>query len=54
MARVIFHEAALKPYAEKTSAGDLSVIDGPCIGTSAFSSSFRCPEVVHVHSGKLR
>ena len=25
--------AALKPYAEKTSAGDLFVIDGPCIGT---------------------
>ena len=28
-------EAALKPYAEKTSTGDLSVIDGPCIGASA-------------------
>ncbi|CAL1159145.1 unnamed protein product, partial [Cladocopium goreaui] len=26
-------EAALKPYAEKTKSGDLSVIEGPCIGT---------------------
>eukprot|EP00435_Cladocopium_sp_Y103_P060539 s121_g22.t1 len=25
--------AALKPYAEKTKSGDLSVIEGPCIGT---------------------
>ena len=32
-------EAALKPYAEKTSAGDLYVIDGPCIGASALLTS---------------
>lgn len=31
-------QAALKPYAEKTKSGDLSVIEGPCIGTLAKDS----------------